>query len=247
MFGIILCIFIVSLISIGLLIYTQIPSQNGYSTTVSTTTSTTSPRTSPTITPENFHWGIKVGDSFTYNVSYQYYPDGPFGEPDINYTHTITVEIINLPGLSNIDDESSFKNDLLNAIKVNCTYQNGTAIDFFIHRIYSRVLSFGFLPIGDWEWIDTVFPSQINEESTWTSTKVGTPSVIATNRSDNSLWILRNELIGYDELDSIWANVSLSNGVPIYINYSDKMYSGGGYTYIDFKLIHSDMNTTGVI
>ena len=188
-----------------------------------------------------FYWGVDVGDTFLYNVTF--YPDTyhsityygvelvPF-----NRTFQIQVEIIFLPSFSDVTDRPSFENEVLNPRKVSCTILNGDA-PHTSTLFYSTWLSFVFLPLGGWEWIDGTYPEDSTPEN-WVD-----DTLIRTRLYSDSLWIQKNSYMLYDEVVGTAANVSLSNGVPTFVTHYDIVHEDISSTIFEFTLVSSDLSS----
>ncbi len=242
--GIVVVFSLVMMIVVGSLLYSPDPSHT-VTSTVSTTTSTTtqistSPTTSSTTTTSTttqnpqFYWGVEEGDEFHYLIRiygemYEEWPDDPIVA--LNNSE-IQVAITSLPNVSTIRSEYSFISLLLDNVKVSCTYPNGSALTTSLNDQLSTVLSFGFLPLGSWNWIEDSFPQEFLDLPV---TMV--EYLIATRKTSESLWIGYEENTVY-EVDGYEANVSLSTGVPTYVlGYFFQCSCGPGTRFIDFILV----------
>ncbi|MFW9839139.1 MAG: hypothetical protein ACFFE7_16610 [Candidatus Thorarchaeota archaeon] len=189
----------------------------------------------PGSAPE-FYWGVDVGDTFLYNVSY--YPNS-YDYPTVIFFQ-IQVEITSLPSLAEVSNVTSFESQILDSRKVNCTILDENASSFSTSTI-SAWLSFGFLPLGGWNWIEGAFP-QYNSITSW---NMGYDEyLIATRMYSDRLVIQKDRGFMTDQKVGIAANVSLSNGVPTYVVHYDIIYSGGPEIIYHFMLDSSDLNTT---
>ena len=116
----------------------------------------------------SLRWGVEVGDQFTYRVLVDGYlrVEDPENDSNIIYqpaffapmnNTVIIATVARLPPLAAWFDDSSFVSEVINQIKVNCTFENGTSIQEEFHNEIAAIMSHCILPVGDWPFLDLLF------------------------------------------------------------------------------------------
>ena len=114
-----------------------------------------------------FSWEINISDEFEFEVTAFVsieYPPATSPEPIVLSSianSTITVRIESLP-TPNILTEVDFL-DLTSAIKVSSRFSNGSDIPSNVSALLNELISRLFIPIGAWEFLDTLFPDNATD------------------------------------------------------------------------------------
>lgn len=165
-----------------------------------------------------FSWGIAVGDEFLYNASgIPVFEDvvGNFSYLDFSNIH-IRVTVVSLPDLSGVSDNETFKNEIVNQNKIECTFENDSTLPEELAVLVSNSISIGILPIGCWEVIDSFFPDAYDTDGDCFD-------CIFSQPGENHFWIERfSRDMDHDE--SCELKVNFDNGIPFYCRY----YNGHG-------------------
>ncbi|MHA2143671.1 MAG: hypothetical protein ACXADC_14345 [Candidatus Thorarchaeota archaeon] len=110
-----------------------------------------------------FEWGVGVGDVFIYKLQviggkYSGHDDlgGPPDYVEFNET-TIQVSVFELPELPTVTNNDAFLKDVVQTIKVNCTFYNSSAISEPVNTMLCKLLSWTLLPIGSWDAIYSMY------------------------------------------------------------------------------------------
>jgi hypothetical protein len=179
----------------------------------------------------NLRWNVQVGDDFVYTVETFY----SYSDPDFNTSifnqltalnHTkIRTQITNLPSIPPMIDGDIFLAEVIDPVKVYCTFDNGSELDADSRDGLIQMLSSCLLPVGDWDLLDWCFVDDVSDAS-YPGTYV-------------SELLMDHFRIGYELWpgDAIvrWsANVTLENGVPLEIFSENNSFSVG--TYTSFRL-----------
>ncbi len=128
-------------------------------TNTNSTTTTTTPTSTDSTTPieHTLEWGVSVGDTLVYNFSedvYEYQYDGTYDLGQVNLT------ITSLPDIPVVMTHNSFFTDIFGKIQFDCIYSNGSEINPQVYPnedLYLYYASRAILPIGDWEFLDSLF------------------------------------------------------------------------------------------
>ena len=184
----------------------------------------------------SFEWGIDVGDSFYYEMrtwgdhGNQYLAGIPRNTLLILNNTVFETAIITLPPVNWITGAESFLTSVVRAIKVNCSFVNGTAIPSRVNDIVSEIISGCLLPIGDWSVLDSFYEDEI---APWEPSQEYYAAKLLEDR-------FVFEWMSYGDFDSRedWiGEVALENGVPYKIvwHYNHSMAD----IYIELSLVDS--------
>jgi len=177
-------------------------------------------RPAPIATPD-FEWGVHIGDSFRYEIAiHGNYPlagrlsHQTFEEMLLINGTTIRANVTSLPPLDGITNSSSFFSEVVNVSKVICVFDNGSEIHNDTEAILVPAISGCILPIGGWQYIDSLYQDEIPYFSS------SLQLMVSRLYPDHFFfgYILSNNI------DSNWGwygNVSLSNGAPISVMWKN--------------------------
>ena len=112
-----------------------------------------------------FSWEIDEGDQFLYDVSVTgYYRTDSSSLPTtlapLNNTQ-VQVEIISLHNISLFISSSAFAETIIEDVKTDTTYSDGTRIHVLMYNQINTLASRCFLPRGTWSLLDSFYPDQI--------------------------------------------------------------------------------------
>ncbi|MGY5875686.1 MAG: hypothetical protein RTU30_08065 [Candidatus Thorarchaeota archaeon] len=115
---------------------------------ISSTTSTTPTSTNSTTPIEHtLEWGLSIGDTLVY----QFYEEMYEGTADLGQ---VNLTITNLPDIPESITYSSFFANIFGKIQFDYVYTNESYVNENVYRYYA---SRAILPIGDWEFFDSLF------------------------------------------------------------------------------------------
>ncbi len=158
----------------------------------------------------NLTWNVEEGDNFTYRILSDYHLI------DINNT-LVSVNISQLPSLFPIITHATFISSIIETDKITVLFQNGTELmdnEFLIRGLISRV----FLPCGDWELLDAMYPRPNYTSYSYTG---------YSSKLETSYFVLGHNREGFDSSNGWIAHISLETGIPFYIQrwiYSKYQY-----------------------
>lgn len=150
----------------------------------------------------NLTWNVEEGDNFIYRILSDY------SMIDINNT-LLSVNISQLPSLFPIITPATFISSIIETDKVTVLFQNGSELmdyEFFIHGF----ISWAFLPCGDWEVLDAMYPSTNYTSYSYTG---------YSSKLEASYFVLGYGYEGFDSSYGWIAHISLETGIPFYIQY----------------------------
>ncbi len=104
----------------------------------------------------DLHWGIEVGDQFSYSVEAVGYDLG-YKNCTVLNNSIVVFEITNLPSIPLYCDRAMFIDSIVDARKAGVTFDNGTSLDSECASILTSLFSNSLLPIGDWSYIDGLY------------------------------------------------------------------------------------------
>lgn len=112
-----------------------------------------------------FNWQINEGDQFLYDVSVNgYYRAGlstlPLPLAPLNNTQVL-VEIVSLSNISLFVTPTSFLETVIDYVKTDTTYADGTRIHVLQYYEINSLASRCFLPCGTWSRLASFYPDQI--------------------------------------------------------------------------------------
>jgi len=162
-------------------------------------------------------WGVEVGDQFTYRVLVDGYlrVEDPENDSNIIYqpaffapmnNTVIAATISRLPTLAAWFDESSFVSEIVNQVKVNCTFENGTSIQEEVQSEVATIVSHCVLPVGNWPFLDSLFPDSGDNP--------GYPTVMYLTKACPECFSMSHRTWAIDGQFSWTGNVSLTTGMP---------------------------------
>jgi len=156
--------------------------------------------------PVPFSWAVEVGDEFTFNITAS--SNGIYAPVNT----TIKVRITSLSNDS-IFSEEDFRS-LVYSDKVDCMFNNGSEIPYPLKSDINNFVSKFFLPVGNWEYIDSLYPDSISEVtenpgSTWINSGL-------SQLYEDSIYFGRitNIIDDFDAGNGWSGNISLSDGAP---------------------------------
>jgi hypothetical protein len=179
----------------------------------------------------NLRWNVQVGDNFVYAVETSYsYSDSDFNTSIFNHltalNHTrIRMQITSLPSIPPMIDGDIFLAEVINPVKVYCTFDNGSELDPDSRDGLIQMLSSCLLPVGDWDLLDWCFVDDVSNAYY--------PGIYVSELQTDHFRI-GYELWPGDAIVSWSANVTLENGVPLEIFSENNSFSVG--TYSSFQL-----------
>jgi hypothetical protein len=138
---------------------------------------------------------------------------------------TIRIQITHLPELPAIINESYFIDEIVESIKVNCTFENGTLLNSTYSQWLNQYFTVAFLPIGDWVWIDALFIDTIQSYGDYLPTFYG--------RITESYFVFGNWYATYDSGYGWESHIDMTTGIPLSFLYD-----------IDDEICESDYKLT---
>ena len=165
-----------------------------------------------------FYWEVEIGESYVFEVEalienpYNILEEEDIYPASFNGT-TINVTVGNLPQLSSVFTRSQFTNDVIRSMKVNWTVSNLSAYAYSTWTLSKLIdaISGCILPCGAWWLIDFLYPNTL----TLGNTRQGRLSIL-----HGSYFEMGYTWGGYDDILEWVGNVSLTTGVPSYIEWS---------------------------
>ena len=175
----------------------------------------------------DFEWGIDIGESFNYEIltwgdyGNQYVAGVP-SSTFINLNNTIIeAVIVTLPAVNWITNANSFLSSVVQVIKVNCRFVNGTELASQDNEILSEMISVCLLPIGDWSVLDSFYNDEI---APWEPSQEYYASRLLESQFDFE-WTSYGD---FDSREEWTGHLMLENGVPYEIiwhyNHSADIY-----------------------
>lgn len=158
-----------------------------------------------------FSWEISVGDEFVFNITASgINSTNSYLNPLVNTT--IQVRITSLPN-DTILSEEDFRN-LVYSDKVDCMFSNGSEIPYPLKADISRFVARFFLPVGGWDFIDSLYPDSISDIAEEPGNEF-----INTHLSqfyDDAFYFghIANIIDDFNDGNGWSGNISLTNGVP---------------------------------
>ncbi len=117
-------------------------------------------------TPE---WNVNVGDTFEYLIVLKDTNSSPYytSYDDLEYSELngtqITVEITSIPELPAAVNTTLLIDSLLEVIKTEIRFSNGSEISPSFTSFMNPVFSLSFLPTGVWDAIEDLLPRTYND------------------------------------------------------------------------------------
>ncbi|MFX1367778.1 MAG: hypothetical protein ACFFAY_04195 [Promethearchaeota archaeon] len=169
----------------------------------------------PFIPYENkFSWGLELQDEFTYEIGvFGVYGtnwneiSGPVPFEELNQTR-ILAKITYLPSLENSSTSEAFVDNVVNPMKVECRLASGSELDPDYQTSLERFISRCILPLGDFAFIDVLFPDECLQSGI---------SYCAKQHDDH--FRFGHRYFGVDVGYDWYSNNSLSTGLPFIITY----------------------------
>lgn len=120
-----------------------------------------------------FNWEIDEGDQFVYDVSVTgFFRTGsstlPLVLAPLNNTQ-VQVEIVSLENISLFISPSAFAETVIEDVKTDTTYSDGTRIHVLMYNQINTLTSRCFLPIGTWSLLGSFYPDQFARPDNLTS------------------------------------------------------------------------------
>jgi len=118
-----------------------------------------------------FNWEIDEGDQFVYDVSVTgFFRTGfstlPLVLAPLNNTQ-VQVEIVSLENISLFISPSTFAETVIEDVKTDTTYSDGTRIHVLMYNQINTLRC--FLPIGTWSLLGSFYPDQFARPDNLTS------------------------------------------------------------------------------
>lgn len=161
-----------------------------------------------------FSWGLELQDEFTYEIGVF----GVYGSDWNDTSGTIPFEELNqtrifatityLPSLENLSTSEAFVDNIVSLIKVECRLANGSEMDPDYQTSFEGFISEGILPLGDFDFIDGLFPDECLQSGI---------SYCAKQHDD--YFRFGHRYFGVDAGYDLYSNLSLSTGLPFLITY----------------------------
>ena len=169
----------------------------------------------------NLTWNVEEGDNFTYRILSDYHLI------DINNS-LLSVNISQLPLLFPIITPATFSSAIIETDKITVLFQNGSELMDYensVHGFISRV----FLPCGDWELLDAMYPRPDNTSYSYTG---------YSSKLEASYFILGHNREGFDSSSGWIAHISLETGIPFYIQrWSYDNYLDDHSSFYSFRIV----------
>lgn len=172
--------------------------------------------TQETYVPD-LEWAIKEGQEYKYTVRvYGYrrvvdpendtlvYYNLPFFTP-MNNTRII-MNTSSLPSTPLPANQDAFTERVIEHMKTTCRFENESAIPLVFYDRINQVLSHCLLPIGNWEYLDSLYPNEVENPFT--------PGMYISKMCSEHFEIGHILWTGYGE-ENWYGNVSLTLGIPI--------------------------------
>lgn len=118
--------------------------------------------------PQDLQWGVSIGDEFVFHIDAAFHRSGSMSMIEDRRKENATklldltrvrATIMNLPSIPKIFDSNSFFETIILVNKVDCVFDNGTAIPVEFEGYLSSLISLSILPIGSWEYLDSLYPN----------------------------------------------------------------------------------------
>lgn len=199
--GIITVVGIISIITIGFLVYLNLQSASN------------------NIESPAFSWEIHTGDEFLFNATGSPEVEDVIGNLSyLDFSNIIIkVKIISLPDLENVSDPASFASLVLSHVELQCEINNLTIVQPELQSLVRTTASLGFLPVGGWSEIDSYFPNEWDYGS-------DCDNCIFTRIEDGHFYI-ESSSIEMDYWIVFSARVDMTTGIP----YWCRFYTIHGY------------------
>jgi hypothetical protein len=165
----------------------------------------------------DLEWAIKEDQEYKYMVKVYGYRciidpenisqisyDPPFYTP-MNNTKII-MNISSLPSTPLPANKDAFAERVIEYMKTACRFENESAIPLVFHDRINQILSHCLLPIGNWEYLDSLYPNEIENPFF--------PGVYISKKCSEHFEIGHILWTGYGE-ENWYGNVSLTLGIPI--------------------------------
>ena len=148
----------------------------------------------------NLTWNVEEGDNFTYRIQSDYHLI------DLNNT-LLSVNISQLPSLFPIITPATFISSIIETDKITVLFQNGSELMDYENSFHGYI-SRAFLPCGDWELLDAMYPSTEYTSYSYTG---------YSSKLETSYFVLGHGREGIDSSRGWIAHISLETGIPFYI------------------------------
>jgi len=184
---------------------------------------------------------VDEGDEFTFSIIYQLEMNDSLTDPDylnawfepLNDTG-VTFRIVDLPRIPPTLSADSFTEIIVDYIKSNCVFTNGTAVPEPFNTTLNTLFSNALMPSGDWDFIDGLFKDTLDFENPTEELQYEYAAWI----HDNIFYMIYD---GYsiDELRGWWCHIDMSTGLPIMIEDTIDTFDSSGFAMYSLMLIHS--------
>ncbi len=171
----------------------------------------------------SFSWEVTVDDEFEFIATASgFIESAPFGtvEPIVlsRIANTsIVAKIVYLP-TRNIESEDSLL-DVVLVNKVSTRFSNGSSIPANISSTLNKLISRFFMPIGAWDYLDSLFPDTPEDAG---QHEFGCDTYLS--RLENQTFYFGYRHFNVDAGDWWYGSVSCSNGTPLTITTASSSY-----------------------
>ncbi len=183
------------------------------------------PEIIPWYTNHEMEWDITTGSILTYRITYtsSYSIHSSWTE----YGVEVVFEIIFLPSIPRVVTTRNFQEEIIDSIKVECTYKNGSSLSSEYSSIMNTLISGSLLPVRGSSLLGQLFPdfqSYSGSLDFSRAAKLGTYYYLQQSPFNVSNLIVgyssmrRNSLIGssgHGTVGNSWfGSVSIQTGIP---------------------------------
>lgn len=159
---------------------------------------------------DDLYWAIEVDDTLQYEIRAWGNTWGGSYSNELVFSMndtTIDVTVTQLPSFDNVSDVPTFTSDIIHAIKVACTFSNGTDLPQWADIELTSSISGCILPVGSWPTIDEAYPDYV---SSWSPDVEDHGAGLAEDCF--MIWYV---WFGHVDDGGGWSgNVTLTDGVP---------------------------------
>ena len=104
----------------------------------------------------NLHWGVEVGDQFSYLIIA---PENPYYEHQYSGLNNsiVVFEIVSLPDIPIYCERNVFLGSIIQQSKASVTFDNGSSLDSSCDSALTTLFSNSLFPIDDWWFINSLY------------------------------------------------------------------------------------------
>ena len=189
----------------------------------------------------SLYWHVDKGDEFTFSIVYQLDVNDSLTDPEylnswlepLNDT-VVSFRVVNLPRIPPRLDAESFPELMINHIKSNCAFVNGTAVPEPYNTTLNTLFSNALMPSGDWDFIDDLFKNTLDFDNPTEELQYEYAAWI----HDNIFYMIYD---GYsiDELRGWWCHIDMNTGLPVMIEDTIDTFDSSGFAMSSLMLIPS--------